>query len=298
VLRALAPSLLELRLTGDGALTTGHKAMLLGLADALPDMNLSGFSARPTLVSSGGAPDIAQHCLDSLGSLTLLRSEDPSPQPLSTASLTRLNIVDFTLGLHRQPLLFSAAFTTQIKELHLDFTNSPEAHVVPVAALPPHLTALFCTGTLLQLPGSPGGPVAHAAAGAADAAAGCSRGWGGLWNGLQQLRTLELQRSGLMSVFVGGGLPDLLRGAPNLKRLVCPSDYRPGCAGDAARLRGCAQTLTHLTLRHGRYVAAGVEVEQVCEWVGSLRHLRQLHLERDDISATLFAQVSHHRWPC
>jgi hypothetical protein len=293
VLQALAPSLLELRVASYAAPTTGHRALLLGLADALPDMSLVGLSALPSLVSSRGAPNVAEHFATPpslLDSLTLLRSEGPSPQPLSTASLTRLNIMAPLLGLHLQSLLFLAPFTTQIKELHLDLSAAPQAHVVPVAALPPHLTALFCTHALLQLPGSPGD--AHAAAAAAGATAGCSSGKGGLWEGLQQLHTLELQRSGCMSVFVGGGLPDLLLRTPNLKRLVCPADFRPGCAGDAARLRGCTQELTHLSLRCGYDVAAGAEVEQVCEWVGSLRHLRQLHLERDDIPGPFFAQVS------
>jgi hypothetical protein len=143
VLQALAPSLLELRLAALDAPATGHQDLLFSLTASLPDMKLSGLCACPTLVSIGGALDIAEHFIipyEGHGSLTLLRSEDPSPQPLSTAFLTRLNLMDFRPGLHRQPLLFQAAFTTQIRHLHLNFWASPEAHVVQVAALPPHLT--------------------------------------------------------------------------------------------------------------------------------------------------------------
>jgi hypothetical protein len=305
VLQALAPSLLELRLAAfdDAAPAAEHRALLSSLTATLPNMRISSLSAHPALVSSRGEPDIAQHILIKwapLGSLTLLRSDNPSPQPLSTASLTRLNLVEPLPGLHQQPLLFLAAFTAQLRELHLDFTSSRDAHVVPVAALPPHLTALFCTHARLQLPDA--ATEGHAATPGPDAAASTSAGAGGLashgvvWTGMLQLHTLQLLVNAQMSTFVGRGLPDLLRHTPNLKHLVCPGHFRQGCAHDAARLRGCVQSLTHLHLCRDYHAAedSGAEVEQVCEWVGSLRHLRQLHLERDDIPGPLFAQVSHH----
>jgi hypothetical protein len=309
VLLALGPSLLELQLRPS---LPSETDLLSHLTATLPDMDLSGLTACPALVSSS-LPDAVQLCVAAafpLGGLTLLRSQSPSLQPLSTASLTRLNLLCPTPGLHHQPLLFQASFTTQLRELHLDFTHHTDAHVVPVAALPP----LFCTHALLQLPTGPAeaqdaprGDARTAARGAVQrtgdaaapsaAAAGPSAGEGGVWQGLQQLRTLQVHAQATRSVFVGGGgLPDLLLRTPNLRQLVCPGDFRQGCAYDAARLRGCAQGLTQLHLYCGFHAAEdpGAEVEQVCEWVGSLRHLRQLCLLRDDIPGPLFAQVSHH----
>jgi hypothetical protein len=310
VLEAFAPRLLELRIgahlneLGDDV----QRVRLMALGAVLPNMSLSGLTAHPDLVRSRSPTlaDVNKHIvttsLGPLGTLTLLRCDDDSPQPPPTAFLTLLQLDDTQpidiareAALYRQPLQFLAAFTSQLRELHLRLSFNEEGQVVPVAALPPHLTALFCTDTFLQLPAGPARGWSTQAA--AATAVGLSRR-GVVWEGLPQLQTLEVEYGLLESaVFVGGALPDLLQGTPNLKRLACPAEFRPGCPQDAARLRGCAQMLTHLTLDpRYRYFNgaedAAAEAEQLCEWVGSLRHLRQLHLWGGDIPPALFAQVS------
>jgi hypothetical protein len=299
VLRALAPSLLKLSFSGHGPGHMGHRERLLRLTAALPNMRLSCLTARPAFISNGVTTDVAEHFVITtppFDSLALLRSEDPSPQPLSTASLTRLNLVHRGTSVPQQPLLFPAAFTAQLHELHLYYLFM--ACVVPVAALPPHLTALHCLDTPLQLHTATTEQLGTAPrpedAASTSAGAVGSTAQSGVWEGLQQLHTLELAWSEPRRLCVGGGLPDLLRHMPNLKHLVCPADLRPASVTDASRLRGCAQGLTHLRLCGGFCSAedADAEVAQVCEWVGSLRHLRHLHLDRDDIPAPLFAQVS------
>jgi hypothetical protein len=274
---------------------------LTSLLAMLPNMSLSGFTAHPNLVRSR-SPTLAalnRHivttCNGPLGTLTLLRSENASPQTPPTALLTLLQLVEPepSPGLHHRPVLFRAAFTTQLQELHFEFNG--EEHVVPVAALPPQLTALFCIDTLLLRNAGPSAGQGTGTAATAARAVGSS-GQGGVWEGLPQLQILEVDYELDTGMFVGGGgLADLLQGTPNLKRLVCPAEFRQGRAQDAARLRGCAQMLTHLRLDSAFHAVEdpAAEAEQLCEWVGSLRHLRQLHLWRDDIPPALFAQVSY-----
>jgi hypothetical protein len=315
VLQALAPNLQELRFGASHRSIPTDRELLARVAEALPNLTLSALSARPTLVSSE-MPDIGQHiivtCTPFREDLILLLSDDPSLQPLSTASLTRLHLIDPTPGLHHQPMLFLASSTTQIRELHLDFRSNQDAHVVPVAALPPHLTGLFCTFALLQLDGHmvgavPNTPPIEASRAAAAANAACSTSQCSAQHGLQQLRTLMLHFCNFDSAgstpntFVGGGrLPDLLQRTPNLERLVFR--HRPGLgfhlgsAGDAARLRGCCQMLTHLEMSRGGFPAAERQdadgEEQLCEWVRSLRHLRQLCMEANYIPGPLVSRVS------
>jgi hypothetical protein len=260
VLEALARSLLELRLGTSDSVLIGEDELLARLEDTLLTTDLLGLSALPTLVSSSssGPHDIDDHMVTSVrflsGSLTLLRSADPCPPPLSTASLTRLNLIELRPDVFRQPVLSMAATTSQLRELHLIFPSHRMTHVVPVAALPPHLTALFCTDIFLQFDGAATDAQAtpRLQAGTAAAAAGGSTSQGvTLWQGLPELHTLELnyRRSVQQGLFVGGHLPDLLQGTPSLKQLVvltATSDL--GSAHDAARLTGCAQALTHLHL--------------------------------------------------
>jgi hypothetical protein len=235
------------------------------------------------------------------------RSSILSPIPLSTASLTCLKLVCRTPGLHNQPLLalFHAAFTTQLQQLQLDFYCGAHAHVVPVAALPPHLTALICAHAILQLDGNVAGvpdtPSVEASRAATAADAASSTSHGAVWDGLQRLQTLQMEHciwavtGSTPNVFGRGGrLPDLLQRTPNLKRLVFrqrpTSAFLLGSAGDAARLRGCCQMLTHLEMTCRDFHAAEerhAEAEQLCEWVGSLRHLRQLHLDSSYVPGPL-----------
>jgi hypothetical protein len=313
VLQGLSPYLLELRFAASLRTLFNKQALLARMAEALPDLTLSDLSACPTLVSSD-VPDIGQHIDISTpfrDNLVLLWSDNPSSQPLSTDFLTRLNLVCRMPGLHHQPLQFVASFTTRLRELHLDFGSDQEAHVVPVAALPPHLTALFSVRALLQLdanltgvPDTPRSTPRVEASRTGVAAAACSTSQGAVCNGLEQLQTLELTncclegQTGTPNTFVGEGrLAGLLQRTPNLKRLAfrhLGRGFPLGSVQGAAGLRGCGQMLTHLDI-WCNFLAAmdtDAEVEHVCEWVWSLRHLRQLHLATNAISGPLFAQVS------
>jgi hypothetical protein len=328
VLQALAPSLLEARLGAEGFASDRKDDLLSLLQLLLPTMHLVGLSAGPALLNSATLPhgiDIAPYAVSTygrLGTLTLLRSATHSAQQPPSATLTRLNLLrpdhgPSSRGFRHHPLPLLAPFTAHLRELHVNFHGCEEAFLVPVAALPPLLTALFCTNATLLLDGGEydaqrctarladteaAGPVAQPAAASCSSSrhapsppgqpAGCLPRQTAGWQGLQQLHTLQSMVFDSMSPFAGGGLPDLLRGTPNLKHLVCHADFRQGGEGDATRLTGCAQRLTHLQLLSvfGVVVVPEAVVEQVCEWVGSLRHLRQLHLNRN-VPEALLSQV-------
>jgi hypothetical protein len=341
VLRALAPNLLELRLGAHKVSPDREDDLLPLLQLLLPTMHLVGLSACPSILDNSTLPhgiDIVPYTdftEPRFGALTLLRSAPHSAQqpPLSPSLLTRLNLLHPKKGFRHYPLQFLPSFASQLRELHVDFTDHNDAFLVPLAALPPLLTSLFCTNALLLLTGGDSSPAQRCTSrpcnGATDAAVaatsaqpaeacclsiqhgadsppsqnveggsnrqgGCSPSNAAQWPGLEQLHTLELMGYAGMSPFVGGGLPDLLRHTPNLKRLACPAAFRRRCPGDAARLGGCAPMLTHLWLYRSVVAAEdrGAEaVEQLCEWAGSLRHLRQLHMRSCDPPGPLFAKV-------